>query len=199
MMVSKKVLLTSVMLSYALSGCVYNHEMASSVQNKVSVDFDETQDALDRAKVPGRPISKDIISVSDDIWLGETSIVAEHNDPLPNRFESDEHIKAWLIVTAMNVCKTMLKHWTKQKRDDSREVIDIPDTVSEKNYELIQNILELPEKYKIVIYMYYYEGFSTSEISDFLKISESSVRSRLARGRNILKEDITLSNKEVYE
>ena len=50
-----------------------------------------------------------------------------------NRFESDEHIKAWLIVTAMNVCKTMLKHWTKQKRDDSREVIDIPDTVSEKN------------------------------------------------------------------
>lgn len=116
-----------------------------------------------------------------------------------NRFESDEHIKAWLIVTAMNVCKTMLKHWTKQKRDDSREVIDIPDTVSEKNYELIQNILELPEKYKTVIYMYYYEGFSTSEISDFLKISESSVRSRLARGRNILKEDITLSNKEVYE
>lgn len=91
-MVSKKVLLTSVMLSYALSGCVYNHEMATSVQNKVSVDFDETQDALDRAKVPGRPISKDIISVSDDIWLGETSIVAEHNDPLPKRFESDEGI-----------------------------------------------------------------------------------------------------------
>ena len=81
----------------------------------------------------------------------------------------------------------------------SREVIDIPDTVSEKNYELIQNILELPEKYKTVIYMYYYEGFTTAEISGFLKISESSVRSRLARGRNILKEDITLKSEEVYE
>ena len=57
-MVSKKVLLTSVMLSYALSGCVYNHEMASSVQNKVSVDFDETQDALDRAKEAGIIIEK---------------------------------------------------------------------------------------------------------------------------------------------
>lgn len=107
-----------------------------------------------------------------------------------NKFESDEHIKAWLIVTAMNVCKTTLRHWTNQRRDDSKEITEIPDTVSEKNYELLKNILELPEKYKTVIYMYYYEGFSISEISDFLNITESAVRSRLSRGREMLKKEI---------
>jgi hypothetical protein len=66
--------------------------MSDVVKDQVSVDFDTTQDALDRAKVPGKPISKDLISVSDDIWLGDTSVVAEHNDPLPKRFEGEEGI-----------------------------------------------------------------------------------------------------------
>ncbi len=91
-MVSKKVLASLLMLTYGLTGCLYNEEMVDSIKDQVSIDFDETQDALDRAKVPGRPITKDIISVSDDVWLGETSIVAEHNDPLPKRFEGDEGI-----------------------------------------------------------------------------------------------------------
>ncbi len=92
MQISKKVLLTVLALSGALTGCLYNKEMAQDVSSSVSNDFDTTQDALDRAKVPGKPINKDIISVSDDIWLGDSSFVAEHNDPLPKQFESDEGI-----------------------------------------------------------------------------------------------------------
>jgi type IVB pilus formation R64 PilN family outer membrane protein len=75
----------------ALAGC-YNREMAAVVQEQVSTDFDTTQDAMDRARVPGKPIDKDIIAVSDDIWLGESSLVAEHNEPLPRQFETDEGI-----------------------------------------------------------------------------------------------------------
>ena len=92
MQISKKVLLTVLALSNVLSGCLYNKEMAQNVSSSVSNDFDATQDALDRAKVPGRPINKDIVSVSDDIWLGDSSFVAEHNDPLPKQFETDEGI-----------------------------------------------------------------------------------------------------------
>ncbi|MDR2098986.1 MAG: hypothetical protein LBO78_03100, partial [Rickettsiales bacterium] len=91
MMASKGKLL-SVALGSLLAGCLYNKEMTEVVKEQVSIDFDTTQDALDRAKVPGKPISKDIISVSDDIWLGDMSVVAEHNDPLPKRFETDEGI-----------------------------------------------------------------------------------------------------------
>jgi type IVB pilus formation R64 PilN family outer membrane protein len=72
-----------------LAGC-YNREMAEVVKEQVSSDFDTTQDALDRARVPGRPINKDIIAVSDDIWLGDGSFVAEHNNPLPKQFETNE-------------------------------------------------------------------------------------------------------------
>lgn len=94
MQISKKVLLTVLALSNVLSGCdqLYNKDMVSSVSSQVSNDFDTTQDALDRAKVPGKPINKDIVSVSDDIWLGDSSFVAEHNDPLPKRFEGEEGI-----------------------------------------------------------------------------------------------------------
>ena len=62
MQISKKVLLTVLALSNVLSGCdqLYNKDMVSSVSSQVSNDFDTTQDALDRAKVPGKPINKDI-------------------------------------------------------------------------------------------------------------------------------------------
>ena len=92
MQISKKVLLTVLALSSALSGCLYNKEMAEEVSSSVSNDFGTTRDALDRAKVPGKPINKDIVSVSDDIWLGDSSFVAEHNEPLPKQFETEEGI-----------------------------------------------------------------------------------------------------------
>ncbi len=100
MQISRKVLLTVLALSNVLSGCLYNKEMAHNVSSTVSSDFDTTQDALDRAKVPGKPINKDIVSVSDDIWLGDSSFVAEHNDPLPKQFEGDEGIT---LMTESNV------------------------------------------------------------------------------------------------
>ena len=94
MQISKRVLATVLALSGVVTGCdhLYNKEMARDVSSQVSTDFDSTQDALDRARVPGKPINKDIISVSDDIWLGDSSFVGVHNDPLPKKFETDEGI-----------------------------------------------------------------------------------------------------------
>ena len=94
MQISRKVLATILALSGAVTGCehIYDKDMADSVSSQVSTDFDSTQDALDRARVPGKPINKDIISVSDDIWLGDSSFVGVHNDPLPKKFETDEGI-----------------------------------------------------------------------------------------------------------
>lgn len=92
MQVSKKILVWGLVISFVgLSGC-YNKDMVTNVSSQVSSDFDTTQDALDRARVPGKPINKDIVSVSDDIWLGDTSFVAEHNEPLPKKFEGEDGI-----------------------------------------------------------------------------------------------------------
>lgn len=99
-------------------------------------------------------------------------------------FESERHEKAWLIVTASNLCKDNLKHWW-------RKILPIetvqPEIVQEEsNLEVMQAVLSLPAQYKSVVYLYYYEGYSTAEIAKYFATPESTVRSRLARARKKL-------------
>lgn len=103
------------------------------------------------------------------------------------KFESSEHEKAWLIRTASNNCKNNVSHWFRKNIN-----IDYINEVSEdiKDDTTISLILSLPDKYKSIIYMYYYEGFSTKEISNILDMKESTVRSNLSRGRLLLKDII---------
>lgn len=107
-------------------------------------------------------------------------------------FENKEHEKAWLIRVATNLCVNALKHW-------SRRCIDIDGLYDISAHEInldetMEVILRLPEKYKTVIYLYYYEGYNCEEIAMMLKKPSSTVRNHLAEARRILKErlgDIT--------
>jgi RNA polymerase sigma-70 factor (ECF subfamily) len=101
-------------------------------------------------------------------------------------FCNAEHEKAWLIVTAQNQCRNILKHWWARKRDDLSMDADYPTSV-EHHDETLEQVLLLPGKYKIPIYLFYYEGYSTKEISEILKIKESTIRSQLHTGRKKLK------------
>ena len=101
-------------------------------------------------------------------------------------FESDEHIKSWLIVTSGNLCKNLLRHWWRRNKniDDANRSVQI------ETDDTINAILDLPDKYKTVIYMYYYEGYSSAEIAKQLGKTDSAVRTRLKRGRQLLKNVI---------
>ena len=90
-------------------------------------------------------------------------------------FESEEHEKAWLIRTATNICKNVLRHWW--RRHENIETDDI-----------FQVVMELPEKYKTVVYLYYYEGYTSVEIAGILKKPQSTIRNYLHEARAILKE-----------
>lgn len=110
-------------------------------------------------------------------------------------FENERHEKGWLIMTAGNMCKDLLSHWWRKNRNlDDYETLqakagfDIDETFIE--------IMKLPPKYKTVIYMYYYEEYSTREISEILKKNKSTVCSLLKRGREILKERLGENNEE---
>lgn len=100
-------------------------------------------------------------------------------------FQSTEHEKAWLIVTASNLCKNALRHWWR-RRENIDDYTDLgredspPDTVMEA-------ITKLPVIYKDAVYLYYYEGYTTPEIADMLNCSQSTIRNRLMRARNLLK------------
>lgn len=103
-------------------------------------------------------------------------------------FETDEHIKAWLIVTAKNECKNMLKHWFRSKRDELDGIPEASYVDDDNNKkELMEKVFSLDEKYRLPIYLYYYEGYSTAEISEMLDIKHSTIRTYMAKGREKLK------------
>lgn len=107
-------------------------------------------------------------------------------------FQDSKHEKAWLIVTASNICKNHLKYWWHKNSDIDDYVIKNND--DEDN--TLELLLKLPDKYKTIIYMYYYCGYKINDIADKLNMNESTVRSYLRRGRNLLKEIIKEENNE---
>ena len=100
-------------------------------------------------------------------------------------FENLEHEKAWFIVTATNNCKNHFKTWWNKNTCLNN---DFEISYQDKNDETLEIVLNLPTKYKQVIYMYYYEGYSTVEIAELLNTNESTIRTHLLKGRNLLKE-----------
>lgn len=89
-------------------------------------------------------------------------------------FESDSHEKAWLLVTASNLCKNMLRHWWRKNVDiDEMTQVGIKDTY--KSEGLIEYLNELPEKYRISLYLHYYEGYNAGEIAKMLHKTDSTV------------------------
>ncbi len=101
-------------------------------------------------------------------------------------FESVEHEKAWLIRTASNVCRNALKHWWR-RREDIEDYRDIPAEQIETD-EVFQTVMELPDKYKSAVYLYYYEGYNSVEIAQVLKKPQSTIRNYLHEARAILRE-----------
>lgn len=101
-------------------------------------------------------------------------------------FESQRHEKAWLIVTASNVCKDSLKkRWRKDESIDACP--SLPPQAAQGHGDVLEAVLGLPPNYKTAVYMFYYEGYSTSEIAAALRCPQATVRTRLARAKKLLK------------
>ena len=101
----------------------------------------------------------------------------------------DEHIKAWLIRVAINECKRVFSSpWN---RNVSLDALDPhSNTQSLENAEVLELVMELPPKYRTAVYLHYYEGYSTKEMSSLLGVSQSAVCTRLERARKKLKQTL---------
>jgi len=104
----------------------------------------------------------------------------------PVVFQSETHEKAWLIVTASNLCRDTLKKWWRKSENIDDPTLGLKQPPFEIN-EVLSAILELPHDQKTVVYMYYYEGYSTADIASYLRCPHATVRSRLSRARKNLK------------
>ena len=113
-------------------------------------------------------------------------------------FNDEEHLKRWLIRVTINECHTLfVTPW--HKRTSYLEDENIQEKVyrQEEKSELYEVVMSLPRKYRMVIYLYYYEEYSTKEIGEILDIKEATVRAQLMRGREKIKRK--LKEDELYE
>ncbi len=107
-------------------------------------------------------------------------------------FQSVEHERAWLIVAAKNVCKDFLKHWWR-KREDIEEFTNTlfqPESQGIGRNEVLESVLKLPEKYRIIVYLYYYEGYKTVELAKMFHKPHSTIRNQLSKARTILEKEL---------
>ena len=104
----------------------------------------------------------------------------------PRVFDSPEHEKAWIIRTAANACKDVLKsHW-RRTRADLQEADGMACPQAEEG-SLLAAVELLPPKYRAVIYLYYYEGYAAKEIAKMLGEHPATISTQLSRGRSRLR------------
>jgi len=102
-------------------------------------------------------------------------------------FESEEHIKAWLLRVVINAAKSTKRLFWNRNRSSYEEYMDSLTFEEPSDRTLMDEVLALPEKYRIVIHLFYYEEYKIKEIAHILKLSENTVKTRLLNGRKLLK------------
>lgn len=114
------------------------------------------------------------------------------------QFKNEEHEKAWFIRTTINACKNIFSSgWNRKvtmfEEDEWKKIedgnIENVDT-SEKSEKLLELVMQLPPKYRVVVHLFYYEDYSVNEIAEMLGITISNVTTRLKRARAKLKDEL---------
>ena len=105
------------------------------------------------------------------------------------RLETEEHRKAWLIRCTVNCSKSLLAAPWRQRRAELTETIAAP--MDQEARQVYLAVLALPQIYRTVIHLHYYEGLTVAEIAQAIGCREGTVKSRLHRGRELLKGALT--------
>lgn len=135
-------------------------------------------------------------TISEDIFQEVFIKVARNID----KFENRSSEKTWIIRITINTCKDYLKSsWNKKivpmENIELNSTTSSDDTIikQEKSSIIIQEILKLPIKYKEVLLLYYYQDLLTADIAKILRLPEASVRTRLRRARDIIKDKLKIA------
>ena len=101
-------------------------------------------------------------------------------------FADGEHEKAWLIKVATNKCRDLLRVRGRYIQIEENFLEQLAD--EETDYDIIEALTALPEKYRLVLTLYYIEGYRIEDIAKIISRTSSAVKMRLQKGRKLLKE-----------
>lgn len=143
-----------------------------------SYAFKEYTDTVYRIAVHNTSSADDAEDITQEVFTK----LLEHTMPI----RSEEHLKAWLIRVTINLCRDYYK------KNSRLSVVSEPVSADEPVREdsVLEAVKALPDNYRNVIYLHYYEGYTAKEIGKILGAKESTVLSWLSRGRSALKKMI---------
>ena len=102
-------------------------------------------------------------------------------------FESEAHLKNWLLCVTVNQCKNLFRApW--RKHENLEDYANTLVFQEEDSKDLFCMVMGMDQKYRVTLLLHYYEGYSIREIAQIMNIPEKTVSIRLARGRKILRE-----------
>lgn len=105
-------------------------------------------------------------------------------------FKDEEHIRKWLIRVTINETNSLWRSSWRKKVISLEETQTEPEFSEPEYNELFHAVQKLSSKYRKVIYLYYYEGYSIKEIAELLHISETAIQTRLMRAREKLRQQL---------
>ena len=102
-------------------------------------------------------------------------------------YQSEEHVKAWLLRVAVNRARDLSRSFWRRNRASWEDYMAELPFEEPADGRLFAAVMALPERYRTVIHLFYYEGCAVGEIASVLHTREGTVKSRLSRGRKLLK------------
>lgn len=105
-------------------------------------------------------------------------------------FENEEHEKAWIIRVTVNACKDLLGSFYRSRTVSLDQLVDWPAEAPADHREVLEAVLSLPQKNRVVVYLHYYEGYTASEIGRILRKNTNTVYTLLTRSRQMLKKKL---------
>lgn len=105
-------------------------------------------------------------------------------------FESEEHEKAWLIRVTINACRDLRRSFFKSRTVSLDDLVEVPAPMTQSHREVLEAVLSLPRKYKDVVYLHYYEGYTAAEIGEILGKNVNTIYTLMTRSKKLLKEKL---------
>lgn len=105
-------------------------------------------------------------------------------------FENDEHEKAWFIRVTINACKDLLKSFFRSRTVSLDKVIEQPSELTEDYRDVLEAVFSLPQKYRDVVYLHYFEDYTAPQISSILGKNVNTVYTLLNRSKRMLREKL---------
>lgn len=155
-----------------------------STQDFISQAVEEYSDTIYRIAFNITCNREDALDVCQEVFL---RLVKNRR-----KIRDDAHLKAWLIRVCVNCARSNASQAYKKHRASIENASEL--SYTDNHDSMIEIVMQLPEKYRTVIHLFYYDELEISEIANALSITKSGVKSRLSRARAMLKKIIEREN-----